>query len=167
MDLWLWYQNKKAVFTVGWNNITSTKKGLSESFQCERSYVHHLFLIGRASFIMSLFHMVRHSIKSSTWMSWGIWEWQYEEQARSINKENLDATSWQCTCTTPLLIHDFLAKHMMNLVKQPPCSPDLTLTDFFFSQKWNQPLSVIDLEHKRDQRKFSYMSTPNLSYRMH
>ena len=36
------------------------------------------FLIGRVLFIMSLFHVVRQSIKSFTWRSWSVWGKQCE-----------------------------------------------------------------------------------------
>ena len=41
---------------------------------------------------------------------------------------------------TSLLIHEFLMKHEMTIVPQPPYSPDLAPADFFLFPKWKSSL---------------------------
>ena len=58
--------NKSAVIAVDTKIVATTKKSMSESLKCEDDVDRFFFLVGRVSFIMSLFHVVRQSIKSST-----------------------------------------------------------------------------------------------------
>jgi hypothetical protein len=55
--------NKSAVNVVD-GNVAITRKSTSEMLKCEADI--HSFLIVRLTFIMSLFHLVRQSINSST-----------------------------------------------------------------------------------------------------
>jgi len=45
-----------------------------------------------------------------------------------------------CLLTDALLIHEFLTKHEMTVVPQPPYSPDLAPADFFLFSKLNSSL---------------------------
>jgi hypothetical protein len=51
------YRNKSAIVAVGGKIVAATKKSMSESIKCE-DVVDRFLFIGRASFIMSLFHVV-------------------------------------------------------------------------------------------------------------
>ena len=52
-----------------------------------------VFLIGRVSFIMSLFHVVRHKrLQAFEGRS-------AKEEAWGVDKQHLDAAPWQCTCS--------------------------------------------------------------------
>jgi hypothetical protein len=50
------YQNKSEIVAVGGKIVAVTKRSASESIKCEGA--ERFFFIGRASFIMSLSHMV-------------------------------------------------------------------------------------------------------------
>jgi len=54
-----------------------------------------------------------------------------------------------------LLIHEFLTKHEMTVVPQPPYSPDLVPTDFFLFPRWKSSLKGQRISDSRgDRRKF-------------
>jgi len=64
-ETWMYgYNVESAVVTLNGKIVTTTKESTPESLKCE-SEADSSF-IGRLSFIMSLFHVVRQSIKSST-----------------------------------------------------------------------------------------------------
>jgi len=70
-ETWLYgYDVETKVQSSQWMGKLSPwpKKSTSESLKCEGD-VDSFFFIGRVLFIMSLFHVVRQSIKSSTYMS--------------------------------------------------------------------------------------------------
>jgi hypothetical protein len=80
VDVWVWYRNKSAVVTLGGKIVAAIKKSMSESIEWEggvdrffSSNFIDLFFIGRALFIMSLFHVIRQSMDIFTWRSWSVW----------------------------------------------------------------------------------------------
>jgi hypothetical protein len=119
----VWYQNKIPFIAVGRKIIAVTKKITSDSIKCEG--VDYFFFNGKASFIMSSFHMVRHSMDSFTWRSQSVWERQREGRGLRgktwiQHHDNEPAHTW-------LLVHEFLAKHETTAIPQPLYSPDLAL----------------------------------------
>ena len=85
---------------------------------------------------MSLFHVVRQSIKTFTWRSWSVWGKRPEawtNKTWTLHHDNAPAHA-------SLLIREFLAKQETIVVPQPPYSPDLAPADFFLFPKFKSTL---------------------------
>ena len=107
----------------GWENCRPDQKKHVRVAQMWR-WCALFFFIGRVSFIMSLFHVVRQSINISTEKFWSVWGWQCE--GRGLRRGQ--TTPGCCTMT---MHRKFLTKHETTVVPQPPYSPDLAPADFF------------------------------------
>jgi hypothetical protein len=57
------------------------------------------FFMGRASFIISLFHVVRQSMDNFTWMSWRVLGGKAKEEAWGVEKQDLEAAPRHRTCS--------------------------------------------------------------------
>jgi hypothetical protein len=65
------YRNKSSILAMCGKIVAATEKCTSESIKCEGVVDRFFFSMGRLSFVMNLFHVVRQSMDAFTWSSWG------------------------------------------------------------------------------------------------
>jgi hypothetical protein len=103
MGIWVWYRSKSSVVAVDGKIVaTCKKKSMLDSIRCEDV---DQFFMGRALFIMSLFHMVSQSKESFTWMLWTLWGRKIKGRGLIVGETRPGC----CTITTHLLTRCYLS----------------------------------------------------------
>ena len=124
-------QNESPIITVGFKNVAATKKSMPSAFT-RQGNADGIFFILRVLFTMSFYHKAGQSIRSIIWKLCNVF-------VRQSGKKDLMCGRRIDGCSNMTMrphihrsfIRDFLAKHAMNVLPQPPYSPDLAPANFF------------------------------------
>jgi transposase len=96
---------------------------LTVSFDCE-GIIHHEFLLQdqtvNKEYYLKVMQRLRGAVRRKRSEMWRGKKWLLHHDDAPVHSS--------------LLIHDFLIKHEMKIVPQPPCSPDLAPADFLFTK---------------------------------
>ena len=141
-EKWVYgYDAETEVQSSQWVGKSSSRP--KKAWQCRSNVKVMLivfFFIGRVLFIMSLFHVVRQSIKSFTWRSWSVWGKQCE--GRGLRRGQTRPGC--CTITMHLPTRRFLSVNFWRSKRwlscpSPPTLQIWPLRTFSCSQSWSPP----------------------------
>lgn len=130
----LWYNSETKPQSLQWKTMCSPRQKRHAKFRARRQWHWQFSSITKASFIISMHQMIKlltivlhwssplaawNSAPQATCVVWGDWQLQHD---------NAPAHSYH-------LVQNFLPKHQIPQVPQPPNSLDMSLSGFFIFPK--------------------------------
>jgi len=135
-ETWVYgYDVETKVQSTQWVSKTSPRPKKSRQVRSHVKLTVFFFIL-RVLFTMSFYHKAGQSIRSIIWKSSNVIVRQSGKKRPDAWRENRWMLQYDnAPSHSSFLVRDFLAKHAMTVLPQPPYSPDLAPVDFFLFPK--------------------------------